>query len=63
MIQTEPVHRRGTDHAEITIVIKTESLAGTGASDDPYYTCVQYWDLNGRLLATSNPPIVQQEDT
>jgi len=42
---------RGTDNAEVILVIKTESIRGAGTKEDPTRNVFQYWDLNGNLLA------------
>lgn len=43
---------RGTDNAELIVVIKTEALCGTGTQEDPCRILTQYWSLDGQLLAT-----------
>lgn len=42
---------RGTDSAKIIPVIRTVSLKGRGTDDDPCRECIQYWSLDGELLA------------
>ena len=54
MEQLKTVHLRGTDSAKVIQVIVTSTLDGTGKSDDPYIQLLQYWDLDGRLLARAN---------
>lgn len=49
------VRPRGTDIAKIIPVIKTESLRGEGTEKDPCRTVIQYWSLNGELLAEKDP--------
>lgn len=46
---------RGTDSAKLITVIKTESLRGDGTEKDPCRTVVQYWSLEGELLAEKDP--------
>ena len=41
--------------AEVTVVIKTTTLIGTGTENDPAREVVQYWTLDGKLLATNDP--------
>jgi hypothetical protein len=56
---------RGTDSAQVIQVIKTESMRGMGADEDPCRIVTQYWDFNGNLLAENDPQIteyVKQED-
>ena len=46
---------RGTDKARVIRVIVTKSLLGRGTADDPCRLLKQYWDFNGKLLASSDP--------
>lgn len=46
---------RGCDSAQVVQVIRTEALAGRGRTDDPSRKVIQYWDFDGRLLATYDP--------
>jgi len=41
--------------AEVTVVIKTTTLIGTGTENDPAREVVQYWTPDGKLLATNDP--------
>lgn len=43
--------RRGTDGARVIEVIETRSCRGSGTQEDPYRIVVQYWSLEGELLA------------
>lgn len=43
---------RGTDKAEKIEVIKTISLIGGGTKEDPVRHIYQYWDFEGKLLAS-----------
>ena len=43
---------RGTDEAKVIQVIKTKSLLGDGTQKDPARYIYQYWDFEGKLLAT-----------
>lgn len=45
------VRPRGTDSAKVIQVIETQSLVGTGLSDDPVRVLTQYWDFDGNKLA------------
>ena len=45
----------GTDSATITMVIKTESMCGSGVMGDPVRKLIQYWTLTGQLIATIDP--------
>lgn len=45
------VRPRGTDSAEVIQVIRTESLLGAGTMEDPSRYLIQYWSLEGKLLA------------
>lgn len=46
---------RGTDKARVIEVIETQSLCGYGTENDPCRILRQYWDFNGKLLASSDP--------
>lgn len=46
---------RGTDSAKIMLVIETKSLRGAGTENDMCREVIQYWDLNGKLLAENDP--------
>lgn len=46
---------RGTDSAKVIQVIETRSLKGTGIEEDPLRIIVQYWDMDGNLLAVYDP--------
>ena len=45
---------RGTDSAKVIRVIETRGLCGRGTEDDPCRTLIQYWDLDGNLLAVND---------
>ena len=42
---------RGTDSAKVIQVIETKALKGEGTQENPARTVIQYWDLDGNLLA------------
>ena len=46
-----------TKSARVIQVIETVSLAGDGTDAHPIYEIHQYWSLDGKLLAKSEPPI------
>lgn len=46
------VRPRGTDEAEVILVIRTKALVGNGTEKDPARYLYQYWNLDGELLAT-----------
>lgn len=50
---------RGTDSAKLIPVIETRSLRGRGTEDDVCREVIQYWDLNGKLLAENDPSITE----
>ncbi|MBQ8297679.1 MAG: carboxypeptidase [Ruminococcus sp.] len=41
----------GCKQAEVVQVIKTRTIVGTGTENDPVREVVQYWDLDGKLIA------------
>ena len=45
----------GTDNACLMQVIVTTALCGFGTPDDPARRIMQYWDLQGNLLAVNDP--------
>lgn len=47
----ETARPRGTDSAKVIQVIETRALAGSGTPDDPCRIRVQYWSVEGKLLA------------
>lgn len=44
-----------TKSARVIQVIETVSLAGDGTNAHPIYEIHQYWSLDGKLLAKSEP--------
>lgn len=42
---------RGTDNARIVQVIETRSCRGDGTENNPCRLVIQYWSLDGELLA------------
>lgn len=46
---------RGTDSARVVPVIETRSLRGNGTEEDKCREVIQYWSLEGELLAESDP--------
>lgn len=55
MIEDKAIRPRGTDSAKVIQVIVTESLVGLGTEEDPVRSVLQYWSLNGELLAKTDP--------
>lgn len=45
----------GVDSAELKIVIITKKLVGEGTEQSPVRLLTQIWDINGKLLASSEP--------
>ena len=51
---------RGTDNARVISVIETRSLRGTGMDEnDLCREVIQYWSLDGKLLAENDPCITE----
>lgn len=48
----ETARPRGTDNAKVIKVIQTKSLIGRGSQKDPVRYIYQYWDFEGKLLAS-----------
>lgn len=49
-IERGPIHQ-----AKLVQVIETKSVTGRGIPADPIRILSQYWDFDGRLLATNDP--------
>ena len=47
---------RGCDKAEVISVIKTIALKGAGTENAPCREVIQYWSLDGKLLADNDLP-------
>ncbi len=52
-IAKQTARPRGTDSARVIQVIETRALDGRGTDDDPCQILVQYWSLDGELLASN----------
>ena len=50
-INALPTSLRGTDSARVISVIETVSVIGKGTPDNPSRHKMQYWSLDGKLLA------------
>lgn len=48
------VRPRGTDLAQVIQVIETRSVRGEGTKDDLCRVIIQYWSLDGKLLAEND---------
>lgn len=48
-------HFRGEDSVRALSVIETRTTIGTGTDTDLSRQLIQYWDLEGRLLAEYDP--------
>lgn len=46
-----PFRLAGTESARVISVIETKSKQGVGTENDPIREVVQYWDIDGNLLA------------
>ncbi len=46
---------RGITRLEVVEAIKTRTVVGVGTEEDPVRTVVQYWDKEGKLIATEDP--------
>ena len=49
------VRANGTDSAKVIQVIETRSSRGRGTADDLSRQVVQYWSMEGELLAEKDP--------
>ena len=49
------VHFKGVDSVRVLPVIETRTTIGTGTDTDLSRQLIQYWDLEGRLLAEYDP--------
>ena len=48
-------HAHETDQARVIPVIETHSMRGRGTQDDACRNVIQYWSLDGKLLAKYDP--------
>ena len=49
------VYPRGVDSAKVIQVIETRSARGSGSENQPIRIVIQYWSLEGDLLAANDP--------
>ena len=49
------VYPRGVDSAKVIQVIETRSARGSGSENQPIRIVMQYWSLEGDLLAENDP--------
>ena len=49
------VYPRGVDSAKVSQVIETRSARGSGSENQPIRIVIQYWSLEGDLLAENDP--------
>lgn len=45
----------GVNQAKLVKVLEIKSLAGSGTEEAPYYEVIEYYSLDGELLARHNP--------
>ncbi|MBS6954894.1 MAG: carboxypeptidase [Enterocloster asparagiformis] len=50
----------GTRAARVIQVIETKEIKGAGTEKDPVREVIQYWDLDGKRLATSDPNLAYE---
>lgn len=55
MESEKTVRPRGTDSAKVIQVVETRSIEGYGTPEDVCREVVQYWSLEGELLAEKYP--------
>lgn len=41
--------------AKVVSVVRVEAKIGTGTKEDPVRNVIQYWDIEGNLLAEHDP--------
>jgi hypothetical protein len=51
----EKMKHEGTMAAKVIQVIETKALRGEGVEGDPVRDILQYWTLDGRLIAEWDP--------
>ena len=49
------LYPRGVDAARVIRVIETKAARGSGTSEQPSRSVTQYWSLDGKLLAETDP--------
>ena len=57
----EGARPRGTDSARVIQVIETKAIRGRGTKEDPVRGIVQYWNMDGKLLAENDLYIKEKE--
>lgn len=55
MDNKKTAHFKGVDSVKVLPVIETRTTIGTGTDTDLFRQLIQYWDLEGRLLAEYDP--------
>ena len=59
--ENDTVRPNGTDRAKVIQVIETRSNRGKGTLDDVCRQVVQYWSMDGKLLAERDPYTAMDE--
>ena len=59
--ENNTVRPNGTDSAKVIQVIETRSNRGKGTMDDVSRQVVQYWSMDGKLLAERDPYTAKDE--
>lgn len=62
MMYQRRLRARGTDEARVIQVIQTKALFGSGTEEDPARYLYQYWDFDGKLLASCDEWKEQKEE-
>ena len=55
------VYPRGVDSAKVIQVIETRSARGSGSENQPIRIVIQYWSLEGDLLAEKDPIMTEKQ--
>jgi len=55
------LYPRGCDSAKVIQVIETKSARGSGKEDQPARIVTEYWSLEGKKLAETDPLISAQQ--
>lgn len=47
-------NQRGVDSVKVVTLIETTTLIGSGSKEDPHRNLVQYWNMEGTLIAETD---------
>ena len=54
-MKNENLYPRGVDSVRVITVIETKSARGSGSEEQPARIVTEYWSMDGKKLAESDP--------